>query len=106
MKKQYSRLRANQVFTALLLIVLFACTKQVNAQISITTSGSPLTEDFNMLASTGTSSTVPAGGRFLKQVQVLILHTLGQVQERQVIATVLVQLRLLTAHLVDFNQEI
>src|SRR5438445_7100333 len=47
-------------------ILLLAAAALRASAISITTFGTPLTENFNTLASSGTSSTVPAGWAFLE----------------------------------------
>ncbi len=52
-----------KIFT---LLFLFAITINVKAQISITTTGVPYTQNFNTIATTGTSSTLPTGWAFLE----------------------------------------
>ncbi len=47
-------------------LVSFCLYSSTEAQISISTLGSPYTQDFNTLAVTGTSSTVPAGWFFIE----------------------------------------
>ncbi len=49
-------------FSLIFIVFAFA----VSAQISVTSTGTAFTEDFNTLANTGTSSTVPAGWAFLE----------------------------------------
>ena len=52
-----------KIFT---LIILFAVAFKAQAQISITTLGVPFTQNFNTLATTGTSATMPTGWAFLE----------------------------------------
>jgi len=47
-----------------ILVLAFFCFAVANAQISITAFNTPYNQDFNSLASTGTSSAVPAGWAF------------------------------------------
>ena len=58
-------MRSIYKLTAILLFMLFICAT-VFAQVSLTSSGVPYTQDFNSLASTGTSSTVPTGWAFIE----------------------------------------
>jgi hypothetical protein len=58
-------MRSTYKLIAILLFMLFTCVT-VFAQVSLTSSGVPYTQDFNSLASTGTSSTVPTGWAFIE----------------------------------------
>src|SRR5687768_322030 len=50
----------------LVFFLLCISTQTLNAQVSITNVGVPYNQDFNTLASTGTSSTLPTGWAFLE----------------------------------------
>ena len=51
--------------SAFAVLAIFLATP-ASAQVSLTTAGTPYTQDFNSLASSGTSSTVPTGWAFIE----------------------------------------